>query len=226
MEVVFLKPKTTLATTATTPIPKKIYPKETFSEVIERPPANKNKKQILQRRNDDIVNTKIDTNRQNVKLDNNNQRNVYIDNNKDKENVKNDTDYDADDYYDYEIEYEENVSKNKDDFSKSNEDVLKSDEDVSVDEEEISIDDEDITKDEDSLREKMLKTNTTNREGNNKYSDNLLPLLKNIQDSLIRTSKGSMTSKITFLQNLRDNLLYNLSKDNSIVYRKNTSVIF
>lgn len=187
MEAIFLKPKTTLATIATTALPKKIYSKETFSEVLERPPRVKSKKQTIQRRKDNVEVTRSNNTHQKRKP--NNPHNFSDEN---KEQVpKNESYYDVE-YDEYEVEYE----------------------DEGEGEEAGEGEDEGEDKDEDD--EDILKKNATTRQESKKYSDGLLSLLKNIQDSLIKTNQGSTSSKITFLQNLRDNLLYNLSKTNCL----------
>lgn len=64
------------------------------------------------------------------------------------------------------------------------------------------------------MDEKMYQKNATKQEElneNDAYYTGLLPLLKNIQDSLVKTTQSGTTSKINFLENIRDNLLFNIS---------------
>lgn len=186
-----MKPKTTLATVATTAVPKKIYSKDTFSEVLERPPHKnvndtnktkngliKNNKLVQQSGNTEKPKPTVAANRRSSskpKEQTNNTKRKHVSgdfNEKGRENMS--AEYENyDDEYDEYVEYEE-----YDQGSNGNADA-----------------------------------NQNAKQNGTSFGD-LFPFFKTIQDSLINTVQSSTSGKIGFLQNLRDNLLYSLSEFN------------
>lgn len=187
-ETIFLTAKPTYATVATTATPKIIYSKQSFSDVLERPPPIRNQSiSKPHKRKDDTphprTNTKLVEHEANIK---NPLKPAFS--SKRRLHKTDGTNTKKSDF-----ESLEGNATNESDYVEEYDD----------DSEEYS-DLHDDAENRSDGKAKPSKNDTS-------YAD-FFPLLRTIQDSLITTSQKSTVGKITLLQNLRDNLLYNLSK--------------